>query len=85
MSISGTSDRADEVPADEVLLLKCIAVQAVGMAADGEPSDGYVHLLYAVGRVQGLRDGGQLWGEELVTRYRRVADEFAALYRIARE
>ncbi len=35
--------------------------------------------------VVALRDGGESCGEELVARYRRTLDEYADLYRVARD
>lgn len=69
----------------ELVLLRGITVQAIEMALGGEAGDGYVHLARGRHRASGLRDGGAVWGDELVCRYTRALNEFAGLYRIARE
>jgi hypothetical protein len=73
------------LPRTEVAILKDLAVLAVHMAVDGLPGEGYTTLVEGLGRVQSLRDAGAPCGEELVVQYRRILDEYAARYDVARE
>lgn len=73
------------LPPIEMRLLRGLSVQAVEMALDGYPAEGYTTLAEELGRVMALRDFGEPWGEELVGQYHRLMDEYARLYNIARE
>lgn len=73
------------LPRTEYIILRKLALMAVGMAIEGHAADGYASLLHGLGRAQGLRDAGEPCGEALVVQYRQTLSEYACRYGVARD
>lgn len=71
------------VPATELRILNALCVLAVDMALDGFASEGYVSLVEGLCRAR--QSAGEPWTEELVAQYRRMLDDYADRYHVARE
>lgn len=71
------------VPAVEIQILNALCVLAVDMALEGFAGEGYVSLVEGLCRARGR--GVEPWSEELVAHYRRMLDDYADRYHVARE
>jgi hypothetical protein len=73
------------LPRQEIDILTMTATQAVELAKEGHLSDGYSALLAGFERAQEIASVGEVWGEELLSRWRGVCLNYAKLYGLSLE
>jgi hypothetical protein len=73
------------LPTKEIRLLNAVTVRAVDLGEEGHTDAGYICLLEGSWRVADLQREGAGWACELAGCYRRVLDEYAERYWVARE
>lgn len=74
-----------DIPRPEIDTLIIICGEATYLALEGEAGDGYQALLAGQYRAQEfVREEDQPWGNELLIRWQRAVDEYAARWRVGR-
>ena len=68
------------LPTNEIDTLTMTVTEAINLAAEGKPEDGYTILLVGLQRVEEIATEGIEWGRELVERWRTAGENYAKHY-----
>jgi hypothetical protein len=68
------------LPTHEIDMLTTTVTEAVDLAVEGKPEDGYTKLLAGLQHAEETAAKGEAWGTELVFRWRIACENFAKHY-----
>jgi hypothetical protein len=68
------------IPQEQIRELALAAADAYDLAASGQYLRGYLRLLTGLERAETAREGGAVWGPELVLLYQEVVERYRKQY-----
>ena len=77
---SDQTDSGDVIPPNEIVTLTGIVTEAIELAVEGKPEDGYTTMLAGLQRAVEIAAEGVEWGPELVQRW-RIASRTSPIFR----
>ena len=79
-AVVGTGESVDVLPTHEIDTLTLTVTEAIDLAAEGKPEDGYTALLAGLQQAEEVAADGVEWGKELVSRWRTACENYAKHY-----